>query len=201
MTKPLILNKPASFQIQEMIKKLLEVEDASGFNKEKKAILYEQMLNKLVSLDCVEARCALETIKVLLIEIGCLTLDIQISSYQLSDFVSSDCPARETEWTCPDPVQLSPEKIEQEKKQAEKKIFRSVHTKKILGSLEKIEIVYGYTVYVFSDGSRWNLENYYRHLESIPLYGPYLSDYGINRKDKEGFSPVRTYQATNDMFQ
>jgi hypothetical protein len=34
MAKPLILNKPASFQIQEMIKKLLEVEDASGFNKE-----------------------------------------------------------------------------------------------------------------------------------------------------------------------
>jgi hypothetical protein len=65
-----------------------------------------------------------------------------------------DCPAREIEWPCPDSVQLSPEKIEQEKKQAEKKIFRSVHSKRILGSLEKIEIVYGYTVYVFSDGSR-----------------------------------------------
>jgi hypothetical protein len=42
------------------------------------------MLDKLVSLDCVEARCALETIKVLLIEIGRITLDIQILSYQLS---------------------------------------------------------------------------------------------------------------------
>jgi hypothetical protein len=112
-----------------------------------------------------------------------------------------DCPAREIEWPCPDPVQLSPEKIEQEKKQAKKKIFRSVHSKRILGSLEKIEIGYGYTVYVFSDGSRWSLKDYYRHLESIPLYGPYLSDYGINRKDKEGFTPVGTYQATNDMFQ
>jgi hypothetical protein len=67
-----------------MIEKLLELEDANGFNKEGKAILYEQMLDKLVSLDCVEARCALETIKVLLIEIGRITLDIQILSYQLS---------------------------------------------------------------------------------------------------------------------
>ena len=85
MTKPLILNEPASFQLQEMIEKLLKLEDASGFNKEEKAILYEQMLDKLVSLDCVEARCALETIKVLLIEIECLTFDIQILSCQLSD--------------------------------------------------------------------------------------------------------------------
>jgi hypothetical protein len=84
MTKPLILNEPASFQLQEMIEKLLELEDANGFNKEGKAILYEQMLDKLVSLDCVEARCALETIKVLLIEIGRITLDIQILNYQLS---------------------------------------------------------------------------------------------------------------------
>ncbi|BBG58050.1 hypothetical protein [uncultured phage] len=110
-------------------------------------------------------------------------------------------PSRETEWTCPDPVQLSPEKIEQEKQRAEKKIFRNKHTKKILGSVEKIEIVYGCTVYEFSDGSRWNLENYYRHIEVVPFYGPYLSSYGINRKDKEGFTPVRTYQATNDMFE
>lgn len=120
------------------------------------------------------------------------------------NFVPSDCPARETEWPyCPypDPVPLSPEKIEQEKQRAEKKIFRNKHTKKILGSVEKIEIVYGYTVYVFSDGSRWNLENYYRHLEAVPLCGPYLSAYGINRKDKQGFTPVRTYQATNDMFE
>jgi hypothetical protein len=85
MTKPLILNEPASFQLQEMIEKLLKLEDASGFNKEEKAILYERMLDKLVSLDCVEARCALETIKVLLIEIECLTFDIQILSCQLSD--------------------------------------------------------------------------------------------------------------------
>jgi hypothetical protein len=84
MTKPLILNEPASFQLQEMIEKLLELEDANGFNKGEQAILYEQMLDKLVSLDCVEARCALETIKVLLIEIGRITLDIQILSYQLS---------------------------------------------------------------------------------------------------------------------
>ena len=84
MTKPLILNEPASFQLQEMIEKLLELEDANGFNKGEKAILYEQMLDKLVSLDCVEARCALETIKVLLIEIGRITLDIQILNYQLS---------------------------------------------------------------------------------------------------------------------
>ena len=126
------------------------------------------------------------------------------------NFVHSDCPARETEWTfpareigwpCPDPVQLSPEKIEQEKQQAGKQIFRNKHTKRILGSLEKIEIVYGYTVYVFSDGSRWRLDYYYKHIESIPLYGPYLSDYGINRKDKQGFTPVRTYQATNGMFE
>jgi hypothetical protein len=84
MTKPLILNEPASFQLQEMIEKLLELEDANGFNKGEQAILYEQMLDKLVSLDCVEARCALETIKVLLIEIGRITVDIQILSYQLS---------------------------------------------------------------------------------------------------------------------
>ena len=117
------------------------------------------------------------------------------------NFVPSDCPARETEWPCPDPVQLSPEEIEQEKQQAGKQIFRNKHTKRILGSLKKIEIVYGYTVYVFSDGSRWRLDYYYKHIESIPLYGPYLSDYGINRKDKQGFTPVRTYQATNDMFE
>jgi hypothetical protein len=84
MTKPLILNEPASFQLQEMIEKLLELKDANGFNKGEQAILYEQMLDKLVSLDCVEARCALETIKVLLIEIGRITVDIQILSYQLS---------------------------------------------------------------------------------------------------------------------
>jgi hypothetical protein len=41
----------------------------------------------------------------------------------MSFFVSSDCPARETEWPCPDPVQLSPEKIEQEKKTGRKKDF------------------------------------------------------------------------------
>lgn len=51
----------------------------------------------------------------------------------MSFFVFSDCPARDTEWPQLDPVQLSPEKIEQEKKQAQKKIFRSVHTKKYLG--------------------------------------------------------------------
>lgn len=109
-------------------------------------------------------------------------------------------PAREIGYPCPDPVQLSPEKIEQEKQRAEKKIFRNRHTKKILGSLEKIEIAYEYTFYIFSDGSRWRLDYYYEHIESIPLYGPYLSDYGINQKDKQGFTPVRTYQATNDMF-
>ena len=117
------------------------------------------------------------------------------------NFVPSDCPARETEWPYPDPVQLSPEKIEKEKQRAEKKIFRNKHTKKILGSLEKIEIAYEYTFYVFSDGSRWRLDYYHKHIESIPLYGPYLSDYGINRKDKQGFTPVKTYQATNDMFE
>ena len=118
------------------------------------------------------------------------------------NFVASDCPARETEWPYPEPVKLSPKRIEQEKQQAEKKIFRNKHTKKILGSLENIELVYGeYTVYVFSDGSRWSLKDYYRHLEAIPLYGPYLSDYGINRKDKQGFTPVVTYQATNNMFE
>lgn len=117
------------------------------------------------------------------------------------NFVPSDCPARETEWPCPDPVQLSPEKIEKEKQRAEKKIFRNRHTKKILGSLEKIEIVYEYTFYVFSDGSRWRLDYYYEHIEAVPLYGPYLSDYGINRKDKQGFAPVATYQVTNDMFE
>ena len=85
MTEPLILNKPASFQLQEMIERLLEVEDASGFNKEEKAILYQQMLDKLASLDCVEARCALETIKVLLIEIERRTFDIQILSYQIAE--------------------------------------------------------------------------------------------------------------------
>jgi hypothetical protein len=82
MTKRLILNEPASFQFEEMIEKLLE--DASGFNKQEKAILYKQMLDKLVSLDCVEARCALETIKVLLIEIESLASDISILRYDLS---------------------------------------------------------------------------------------------------------------------
>ena len=117
------------------------------------------------------------------------------------NFVPSDCPAREIGYPCPDPVQLSPEKIEQEKQRAEKQIFRNKHTKRILGSVEKIEIVYGYTVYEFSDGSRWRLDYYHKHIESIPLHGPYLSSYGINRKDKQGFTPVRTYQATNDMFE
>lgn len=84
MTKPLILNKPASFQFEEMIERLLELEDASGFNKKEKAILYKQMLDKLASLDCVEARCALETIKVLLIEIESLASDISILRYDLS---------------------------------------------------------------------------------------------------------------------
>jgi hypothetical protein len=84
MTKRLILNEPASFQFEEMIEKLLELEDASGFNKQEKAILYKQMLDKLVSLDCVEARCALETIKVLLIEIESLASDISILRYDLS---------------------------------------------------------------------------------------------------------------------
>lgn len=85
MAKPLILNEPASFQFQEMIEKLLELEDVSGFNKKEKAILYKQMLDKLASLDCVEARCALETIKVLLIEIECKTFDMQILSYQIAE--------------------------------------------------------------------------------------------------------------------
>ena len=31
MTKPLILNEPASFQFQEMIEKLLELEDVNPF--------------------------------------------------------------------------------------------------------------------------------------------------------------------------
>jgi len=85
MTEPLILNEPASSQLQEMIERLLELEDASGFNKKEKAILYKQMLDKLASLDCVEARCALETIKVLLIEIECKTFDMQILSYQIAE--------------------------------------------------------------------------------------------------------------------
>ena len=41
----------------------------------------------------------------------------------MSFFVSSDCPAREIESPCPDPVQLSPEKIKQEKKTGRKKDF------------------------------------------------------------------------------
>ena len=93
MTKPLILNEPASSQFQEMIEKLLELENVNPFpdfyctNKEEKAILYKQMLDKLsllTSLDCVEARCALETIKVLLIEIESLASDISILRYDLS---------------------------------------------------------------------------------------------------------------------
>ena len=87
MTKPLILNEPASFQFEEMIEKLLELEDASGFNKQQKAIFYEQMLDKLVSLDSVEARCALETIKVLLVEIESLASDISILRYDLSSII------------------------------------------------------------------------------------------------------------------
>ena len=85
MAKPLILNEPASFQLQEMIERLLELEDASGFNKQEKAILYKQMLDKLASLDCAEARCALETIKVLLIQIECKAFDIEILSYQIAE--------------------------------------------------------------------------------------------------------------------
>ena len=45
------------------------------------------MLDKLfllASLDCVEAGCALETIKVLLIEIESLASDISILRYNLS---------------------------------------------------------------------------------------------------------------------
>lgn len=89
MAKPLILNEPASFQFQEMIEKLLELENVNPFplyctNKEEKAILYKQMLDKLASLDCVEARCVLETIKVLLIEIESLASDISILDYDLS---------------------------------------------------------------------------------------------------------------------
>lgn len=93
MTKPLILNESASFQFEEMIEKLLELEDVNPFpdfyctNKEEKAILYKQMLDKLASLDCVEARCALETIKVLLIEIESLASDVSILRYDLS-FIS-----------------------------------------------------------------------------------------------------------------
>ena len=48
----------------------------------------------------------------------------------MSFFVSSDCPARETEWPCPDPVQLSPEKIEQEKNR-QKKRFLEVYTQAV----------------------------------------------------------------------
>jgi hypothetical protein len=90
MTKPLILNEPAFFQLQEMIEKLLELEDvytSPDFcctSKEEKAIIYEQMLDKLASLDYIEARHALETIKVLLTKIECLTFDVEILSYQLS---------------------------------------------------------------------------------------------------------------------
>lgn len=90
MTKPLILNETASFQFEEMIEKLLELEDVYTFpnfcctNKEEKAIFYKQMLDKLASLDCVEARYALETIKVLLIEIESLACDISILRYELS---------------------------------------------------------------------------------------------------------------------
>ncbi|MFM8342282.1 MAG: hypothetical protein ACKN9F_08695 [Methylomonas sp.] len=90
MTKPLILNEPAFFQLEEMIEKLLKLENVDPFsdfdctNKEKKAILYKQMLDKLASLDCVEARCVLETIKVLLIEIESLASDISILHYDLS---------------------------------------------------------------------------------------------------------------------
>lgn len=93
MTKPLILNETASFQFEEMIEKLLELEDVYTFpnscwtNKEEKAIFYKQMLDKLASLDCAEARYALETIKVLLIEIESLASDISILCYGLS-FIS-----------------------------------------------------------------------------------------------------------------
>lgn len=73
-----------------MIEKLLELENINPFpnfyctNKEEKAILYKQMLGKLTSLDCVEAGCALETIKVLLIEIESIASDISILRYDLS---------------------------------------------------------------------------------------------------------------------
>jgi hypothetical protein len=48
----------------------------------------------------------------------------------MSFFVSSDCPACETECPCPDPVQLSPEKIEQEKNR-QKKRFLEVYTQAV----------------------------------------------------------------------
>ena len=51
----------------------------------------------------------------------------------MSFFVSSDCPARETEWLCPDPVQLSPEKIEQEKNRQKKRFLEVFIQKEYLG--------------------------------------------------------------------
>lgn len=43
------------------------------------------------------------------------------------------CPARETEWPCPEPVKLSPKRIEQEKQQAEKRFLEISTLKKYLG--------------------------------------------------------------------
>jgi hypothetical protein len=48
-------------------------------------------------------------------------------------FFVSDCPSRHTEWPQLDPVQLSPEKIEQEKNRQKKRFLEVFIQKEYLG--------------------------------------------------------------------
>lgn len=56
------------------------------------------------------------------------------------------------------------------------RFVRNKHTGEIC-EVKKVEVIYGFTVYTFSNGNRYNLENYWEHWEAILPYGPYLSSY------------------------
>ena len=65
------------------------------------------------------------------------------------------------------------------------RFVKNKHTGEIC-EVKKVEVIRGLTVYIFPNGDRYNLENYWRHWEVIIPYGLYLSDYGINQKYKFG---------------
>ena len=71
------------------------------------------------------------------------------------------------------------------------RFVKNKHTGKIC-KVEKVEVIRGLTVYIFSNGNRYNLENYWNHWKAIIPYVPYLSDYGINRKYKFGTKKMIT---------